>query len=96
MAHTTAKAALEAFVTSLAVELGPSNVRVNAVAPGFTQTDATASVPEHLRSAIAGATPMRRVCQPEDVAGVILMLASARTGFVTGTCVPVDGGLVMR
>jgi 3-oxoacyl-[acyl-carrier protein] reductase len=96
VAHTVAKAALEAFVKSLAFELGPSNVRVNAVAPGLTQTDATAGLPEHLRNAIAGGTPMRRVGKPEDVADVILMLASDKTSFVTGTCVPVDGGVQMR
>lgn len=93
VAHSVAKGAIEAFVRCLAVELGPSNVRVNTVAPGFTRTDATAGFPEHLKTAIAGGTPMGRVADPEDVAGVILSLVSDHTGFVTGTCVPVDGGV---
>ncbi len=93
VAHAVAKSAIEAFVRCLAVELGPSNVRVNAVAPGFTRTDATAAFPEHLKIAIAGGTPMGRVAEPEDVAGVILALVSDHCGFVTGTCVPVDGGV---
>lgn len=93
VAHSVAKGAIEAFVRCLAVELGPSNVRVNAVAPGFTRTDATAKFPEHLKTAIAGGTPMGRVAEPEDVAGVILALVSDHIGFVTGTCVPVDGGV---
>ena len=93
MAHAAAKGAIEAFVRCLAVELGPSNVRVNAVMPGFTRTDANAGFPEHLRSAIAGGTPMGRVAEPEDVAGVVLALVSDLSGFVTGACVPVDGGV---
>ncbi len=93
VAHAVAKSAIEAFVRCLAVELGPSNVRVNAVAPGFTRTDATAAFPVHLKTAIAGGTPMGRVAEPEDVAGVILALVSDHCGFVTGTCVPVDGGV---
>ncbi len=93
VAHAVAKGAIEAFVRCLAVELGPSNVRVNAVMPGFTRTDATAGFPEHLRTAIAGGTPMGRVAEPEDVAGVILALVSDLSGFVTGACVPVDGGV---
>ena len=92
VAHAVAKAAVEAFVRVLAVELGPSNIRVNAVAPGFTRTDATAGFPEHLREAITSGTPMGRVAEPGDIAHAILALAGGM-GFVTGICLPVDGGV---
>ncbi len=95
VAHSTAKSALDAFVKSLALELGPSGIRVNTVAPGLTITDATAGISDQVKNAIAGETPLRRVATPEDVAGAILMLASEKTGFVTGTYVPVDGGMQM-
>jgi 3-oxoacyl-[acyl-carrier protein] reductase len=95
VAHSTAKSALDAFVKSLAYELGPDGIRVNTVAPGLTITDATAGIPEQHKNAIAGITPLRRIATPEDVAGAILMLASEKTGFVTGTYVPVDGGMQM-
>ncbi|MFB3815516.1 MAG: SDR family NAD(P)-dependent oxidoreductase [Terriglobales bacterium] len=95
VAHSTAKSALDAFVKSLAHELGPDGIRVNTVAPGLTITDATAGVPEQHKSAIAGMTPLRRIATPDDVAGAVLMLASEKTGFVTGTYVPVDGGMQM-
>jgi 3-oxoacyl-[acyl-carrier protein] reductase len=93
VAHAVAKAAVEAFVRVLAVELGPSNIRVNAVAPGFTRTDATAGFPEHLREAITAGTPMGRVAEPGDIAQAILALAGGCMGFVTGICLPVDGGV---
>lgn len=95
VAHSTAKSALDAFVKSLAYELGPYGIRVNTVAPGLTVTDATADIPEQQKKFVAGMTPLRRVGRPEDVAGAILMLASEKTGFVTGTYVPVNGGIQM-
>ncbi len=95
IAHSTAKSALDAFVKSLAHELGPDGIRVNTIAPGLTLTDATAGIPEQQKLAVAGMTPLRRIATPEDVAGAILMLASERAGFVTGTYVPVDGGMQM-
>jgi 3-oxoacyl-[acyl-carrier protein] reductase len=94
-AHSAAKSALDAFMKSLALELGPHGIRVNTVAPGLTITDATSWMPEPQKQAAAAHTPLRRVALPEDVAGAVLMMASEQSGFVTGTYLPVCGGTQM-
>jgi 3-oxoacyl-[acyl-carrier protein] reductase len=94
-AHSTAKSGLDAFARALALELGPAGVRVNVVAPGATLTDAIAHIPQAARDAMAARTPMRRLGQPEDVAGAVLLLASDAARFVTGAYVPVSGGNLM-
>lgn len=94
-AHSTAKSGLDGFVKSLAVELGPHSIRVNAVAPGLTQTDATASQPQQHKDAIAQMTPLQRIGHPEDIAGAILLLASEQARFITGAYLPVSGGIQM-
>ncbi|MBW4636730.1 MAG: SDR family oxidoreductase [Gloeocapsa sp. UFS-A4-WI-NPMV-4B04] len=94
-AHSTAKSGLDGFVKSLAVELGPHSIRVNAVAPGLTQTDATASQPQQQKDAIAQMTPLQRIGHPEDIAGAILLLASEQARFITGAYLPVSGGIQM-
>lgn len=90
-AHSAAKAALEGFVRALAFELGPLGIRVNAVAPGLTLTDATAGLPENAKAAAALHTPLRRNGAPEDVAEAVVGLLG--TGFVTGATLPVNGGI---
>ncbi|MBD3401902.1 SDR family oxidoreductase [candidate division GN15 bacterium] len=94
-AHSTAKAALNALVRSMALELSPSGIRVNTVSPGLTITDATSHVPDEQKKMISGMTPLRRNGLPEDIAGVILMMLSEETRFVTGGYIPVDGGMTM-
>jgi len=89
-AHSAAKGALEGFVRALAFELGPMGIRVNAVAPGLTLTDATAHLPEKHKQAAAEHTPLRRNGQAEDVAEAVSGLL--QTGFVTGATLPVNGG----
>lgn len=95
VAHSTAKSGLDAFAKSLALELGPYGIRVNVVAPGLTETDAVAWMPKDHKEKMAAHTPLRRVGQPDDVAGVILALAANETSFVTGVYVPVCGGAHM-
>lgn len=96
-AYTTAKSALVGFSRNLASELGPLGVRVNCVAPGLVYpTDASGATRAAFRESLAAATPLRRLARPEDVAGPVLFLASAWSGFVTGQVLLVDGGLVMR
>ena len=95
VAHSTAKAALDSFVRSLATELGPSGVRVNVVGPGLTLTDATAALPQQHKDAMAALAPLRRNGLPRDVAGVVVFLASDLATFVTGSYLPVDGGFTM-
>jgi len=94
-AHGAAKAALDAFVRSLAIELGPEGIRINTVAPGLTLTDATAAMPQTIRDTASARCPLRRNGLPRDVAGAILFLASDMSQFMTGTYLPVDGGYTM-
>jgi len=95
ISHTSAKSALDGFVKSLALELGPHGIRVNAVAPGLIETDATASQPQEWKDNMAQMVPLQRNGQPEDVAGAILLLASEQARFITGTYLLVNGGLQM-
>ena len=94
-AHSTAKSGLDAFVRALALELGPHGIRVNTVSPGLTITDATAFLPQEAKDASARATPLGRNAEPEDIAGVVLAMATDPSGFVTGAYVPVSGGTLM-
>lgn len=95
IAHSTAKSALDAFTRGLALELGPHGIRVNVVAPGLTITDATAGQPEQMKQAIAGQTPLRRLGEPEDIAGAVLFYCTDWSRFVSGTYMPVSGGMQM-
>jgi len=92
ISHAASKAGLNSFVRSLALELGPHGIRVNAVSPGLTLTDATSWMPEERREMMARFTPMRRIALPDDLAGAILFMASDLAKFITGGYLPVDGG----
>lgn len=95
VAHSTAKAALDSFVRSLACELGPEGIRVNTVAPGLILTDATANLSPYLKDAASARCPLRRNGLPRDVAGAVLFLASDLAQFITGSYLAVDGGFTM-
>jgi 3-oxoacyl-[acyl-carrier protein] reductase len=94
-AHTTSKSAVDGLMKSLALELGPFGIRVNTVAPGLTRTDATAHMPEDQVQAIAEMTPLKRVGESEDVAGLVAALAGDECSFVSGAYIPVSGGIQM-
>ncbi len=94
-AHSTAKSGLDAFLKSLAFELGPKGIRVNVVAPGLTQTDATAWLSRKEKDISAQMTPLKRIGLPEDVAGAVLFLASEEARFISGAYLPVSGGIQM-
>lgn len=94
-AHSTAKSGLDAFARSLALELGPKGIRVNVVSPGLTETDATAGLPVEYKAAVARSTPLGRIAIPEDVAGVVALLASDEARFVTGAYISAAGGVQM-
>ncbi|MGE5480495.1 MAG: SDR family NAD(P)-dependent oxidoreductase [Chloroflexota bacterium] len=93
--HSASKAALNAFSRSLAIEYGEKGIRINTVAPGLTDTDATNWLPEERKKIMSKLTPLKRIAQPEDIAGAILMLSSDHAGFITGGYLPVDGGITM-
>ena len=95
IAHCTAKSGLDAFVRSLAEEVGPFGIRVNVIAPGLTLTDATSWLPEEQKAMVADMAPLKRVGLPEDVAGAVVAMASDHNRFVTGCYIPVSGGLLM-
>lgn len=95
IAHSTAKSGLDAFIKSLALELGTHGIRANVVSPGLTLTDATARLPQEHKDASAQMVPLKRNGLPEDVAGAILLLASQEAKFITGAYLPVSGGIQM-
>ena len=97
--YSAAKAGLQGMARTLAIELGPFSINVNAVAPGFIETRMTQAVAERtgidyadLKKAAADRTPLRRIGQPEDIAGVITFLCSDDAGFVTGQTIYATGG----
>ncbi len=93
--YAASKAGIIGFTKSLAKELGPRNITVNCVAPGFIMTDLTADLPEELKQKGIEATPLRRWGKPEEVAYAVAFLASDEAAFITGATLTVDGGLVM-
>ena len=92
----TGKAGLIAFTKYVAQEFGGYGITANAVAPGMVDTALSAQVPPALRQQIAAQTPLGRIAQPEDIARVIVFLASDEGGFMTGSCLPVSGGMAME
>jgi len=91
--YAAAKAGVIGFTKSLAKEVAPYNIRVNAVAPGFIETDMTRDLTEEYKNKFRGLIPLSRFGTPEEVAKVVLFLASERAGYITGQTIQIDGGL---
>ncbi len=93
VAYPVSKSAVNGLTWSLARELGPSHIRVNAVAPGITNTNMVASLPKEMIEPLINAIPLRRVGEPEDIANAFLFLASDMASYVTGEILSVDGAM---
>ncbi len=94
VAYSTSKSALNGFTKSLAKELGPSNVRVNAIACGWIDTDMTSHFTEQDKAAFMEEVPLCRAGTPEDVANTCLYLASEKSAYMTGQVLTLDGGML--
>lgn len=89
--YPASKSAVNGLTKSLARELGPDNIRVNAVAPGVIRTDMVAALPDEVIKPLIATIPLRRVGEPEDIANAFLFLASDLASYITGTILSVDG-----
>lgn len=94
-AYSASKGAVIAFTKSLAKELGPSNIRVNAISPGFIDTDMNKCISKEDARAFTDETPLERIGTTEDVAGLALFLAGDGASFITGQIIGCDGGAVI-
>lgn len=95
VAYPTSKFAVNGMTISLARELAPFNIRVNAVAPGVTKTDMVAALPDSMIEPIIQSIPLRRIGEPEDIAKAFLFLASDDASCITGAILPVDGAMTV-
>lgn len=93
--YSAAKAGAIGFTKSMAKELAGRGITVNAIAPGFIQTDMTAVLPEAVKESMAKSIPLGRLGAPEDIAGAVLFLVSDCASYITGQVINVDGGMVM-
>ena len=91
VAYPTSKFAVNGFTLSLARELGPLGIRVNAVAPGITNTDMMRAVPQEVIAPLISQIPLRRIGEPEDLASAFLFLASDGASYITGEIIHVSG-----
>lgn len=93
--YVASKGGVVGLTRALAVELGPYNININAVAPGFTDTEASRSIADVTKYDVSR-TPLARLQQPEDLVGAVIFLASDESDFITGQTLLVDGGRVMH
>lgn len=93
VAYPASKYAVNGLTWSLARELGPTNIRVNAVAPGITKTDMVAALPDEVIQPMINMIPLRRIGEAEDIANAFLYLASDLASYVTGEILSVDGAM---
>lgn len=92
--YSASKAGIIGFTKSIAKELGPRNIRCNAIAPGFIETEMTKAIPEDARKEWAEKIPMRRAGQPEDVANLVIFLGSDLSSYISGQVINVCGAML--
>jgi 3-oxoacyl-[acyl-carrier protein] reductase len=93
--YSASKAGIIALTKTTAKELASRNINVNAVAPGFIQTEMTAKLPEEVKTRMLAAIPLQRFGSPADVANACLFLAGEESSYITGQTIVIDGGMVM-
>jgi len=93
--YSASKAGVIGLTKTLAKEFASRNIQVNAIAPGFIDTDMTQKLNDQQREALTNAIPMKRIAKPEEIASVVAFLASPAANYITGQVINVDGGLVM-
>lgn len=93
--YAASKAGIIGFTKSLAKELAPRNIRVNAVAPGFIDTDMTSVLTDKVKDNIYSQIPLKRMGEAEEVANVVYFLSDDESSYITGQVINVDGGMVM-
>lgn len=93
--YAASKAGVIGFTKSLARELASKGITVNAIAPGFTETSLVKSLPEKIKAELLERIPMKRFARPEEIAAVVVFLASDASSFITGEVVNVNGGMYM-
>jgi 3-oxoacyl-[acyl-carrier protein] reductase len=93
--YAASKAGLIGMTKALAQEMAARNITVNAVAPGYIQTDMTAVLPEEVRAKILAAVPLGRIGLPEDIANAVKFLVSDDAAYITGQVIAVNGGMYM-
>lgn len=93
--YSASKAALSSLTRTLAMEYAIMGVRVNAVAPGFIETDMTRAIDKQIKKGLLKTVPMRRIGKPHEIANVIKFLISSDSSYVTGQTIIADGGIVM-
>lgn len=94
--YSAAKAALVSYTRSMAAELAPSGIRVNAIAPGPVDTDMVRNNPPEFIAALRGATLLQRIADPDEMVGPVLLLVSDAGSYITGQTIHADGGMVAR
>ncbi len=93
--YVASKAGLIGLTKSIAQEMGSRNITVNAVAPGFVETEMTHSLSEELKAKMLANIPLKRIGRPEDIAAAVRFLASEESSYITGHVLDVNGGIYM-
>jgi 3-oxoacyl-[acyl-carrier protein] reductase len=93
--YSASKAGLIGLTKTLAQEMASRNITVNAIAPGYIQTDMTAVLPEEVKAKILASVPLGRIGKPDDIANAIKFLVSEDAGYITGHVLAINGGMYM-